>query len=264
MLMKYENKLLSGKVAFVTAAAGGFGRAIVKGLIEKGADVAMTDIDECSLNALAREASGQGGKVWSGVCDVTDIQQIQAAVQECVKKFGRIDILINIAGCAVLKPALEMSEDELQYTLDSCLVGAFRVSKEVAKVMIENKSGGSIVHVSSIASKRALGRGTGGYAAAKAGLNALVRELAVEWAKYKIRVNAVAPCQFRTAGLEKVLDDAKFGGREVVSEKMLSKIPIGRFGEVEEIVGPAIFMASDESSMITGHLLAVDGGYFAI
>ena len=259
-----KKKLLSEKVALVTAAAGGFGSAIVKGLVEKGAEVAITDINEQALNGLADEIRQQGTGVWSGVCDVTYVQQVKGAIQAVVKEFGQIDILVNIAGCAVLKPALEMSEKELKYTLDSCLVGAFRVSKEVAKVMVDKQCGGSIVHVSSIASKRALGRGTGGYAAAKAGLNALVRELAVEWAEYGIRVNAVAPCQFRTAGLEKVLDDPKFGGREVLSEKMLSKIPIGRFGEVQEIVGPVIFLASDESSMVTGHLLAVDGGYFAI
>jgi NAD(P)-dependent dehydrogenase (short-subunit alcohol dehydrogenase family) len=105
-----------------------------------------------------------------------------------------------------------------------------------------------------------LGRGTGAYAAAKAGLNALVRESAVEWAPYKIRVNAVAPCQVRTPSLERVLDSGLHGGRAAVTAKMLSRIPMGRFAEAEDMVGPALFLASAEAAMVTGQVLFVDGG----
>ena len=129
--------------------------------------------------------------------------------------------------------------------------------------MVEAGHGGSVIHMSSIASVRALGRGLGVYAATKAGINALVRELAVEWAPYNIRVNALAPCQFKTIAFEGLLNDPRFGGKKSLTEKMLSKIPLNRFGEPDEIVGPCIFLASDASSMVTGHVLFVDGGYLA-
>jgi NAD(P)-dependent dehydrogenase (short-subunit alcohol dehydrogenase family) len=129
--------------------------------------------------------------------------------------------------------------------------------------MIDATVAGSIIHISSIASARALGRGTGTYAAAKAGVNALVRELAVELAPHGIRANAIAPCQFRTTSFEAVLDNPRFGGREALTARMLGRIPLGRFGQPDEIVGPCVFLASAASSMVTGHVLLVDGGYTA-
>lgn len=255
---------LKGRRTLVTAAAGGFGAAISTALALHGAEMVLTDVNKKAIFDFAESLSRTGSITHASVCDTTDNEQVNSAIEFAVEKLGGIDILINIAGVATLKPILDMSEEDFKDTLNSCLLGAFRCSKAAARIMIQQGTGGAIIHMSSIASLIALGRGTGAYASAKAGLNALVRELAVEWAHHNIRVNAIAPCQFRTAGLEKVLDDPRYGGREALTKKMLSKIPIGRFGKCEDIVGPTIFLASSASAMITGQTLLVDGGYTVI
>ena len=254
---------LKGKVILITGACGGFGSAIVKGVTSFGADVAITDIRQDALDEMGDHLRDKAVRVWTGICDINDDKQITHTVSKVIDEFKRIDVLIDIAGCAVLKPAIEMSKKEFEQTVNSCLGGSFSVAQLVGKHMIENSVAGSIIFMSSIAASQALGRGTGAYAAAKASLNALMRELAVEWAPHGLRVNALAPCQFRTTGLEKVLDDSRFGGREALAKRMLSKIPIGRFGETDEIVGPCLFLASEASSMVTGQVLYVDGGYTA-
>ena len=254
---------LDGKTALVTAGAGGFGQAISLGLAESGANVMVTDIDETAAQSLSERIRSHGSRSLSAACDVTDAAQIEEVVQRTLKEFGQIDILVNIACAAVLTPILEMSESDFERTMSSCLRAAFLLSKSVGREMVSRGAGGSIVHISSIAGSRALGRGTGIYAASKAGVNALVRELAVELGPHQIRVNAVAPCQFRTPPLLKLLDNPKFGGREQLAAKMTSRIPLGRMGEPEELVGPCLFLASEAASMVTGHVLFVDGGFMA-
>lgn len=254
---------LTGKTALVTAAAGGFGEAISLGLAESGASVLVTDIREDGVEELAEQINKLGHRAICAPCDIKNLDQMNNVVDLAVREFGRIDILVNIAGYAVLGSILEMSAEDFDLTVNSSLKGAFQISQSVGRVMVENGHGGSIIHISSIAAARALGRGTGIYAATKAGINALVRELAVEWAPHSIRVNAIAPCQFRTNSFEKILNNPEYGGPEALTEKLLSRIPLGRFGEPDEIVGPCVFLASDASSMVTGHVLAVDGGYLA-
>jgi len=264
MERKQDRFDLSGKVALVTAAAGGFGMAVSRGLAEYGADLAITDIREDAVNKVAEDIRGSGSRVIAARCDIKSAEDIQAIATRTVAEFGHIDILVNIAGYAAMNPVLDMTCDEFDLTVASTLRGAFLISQIVGRIMVGGGRGGSIIHMSSIASARALGRGTGVYAANKAGINALVRELAVELAPHKIRVNAIAPCQFKTLGFDAVLDNPKFGGREKVTQKMLSKLPVGRFGEPEEIIGPCLFLASDAASMVTGHVLFVDGGYMAM
>jgi len=254
---------LDGKVAFVTAAAGGFGSAISQGLAEQGADVVVTDIREDEARAVSDRVAQTGRRTLAIGLDVADPQQIERSVQQTVEEFGRIDVLVNVACAAVLRPVLDMSTADFDRTMASCLRGAFLMSQAVGRVMVSGKTGGTMVHISSIASARALGRGTGMYAASKAGINAMVRELAVEWAEHGIRVNAIAPCQFRTESFERVLDNPRLGGREYLTKKMTARIPLGRFGEPPEIVAPAVFLASEASSMVTGHVLFLDGGYMA-
>ncbi len=254
---------LDGKVALVTAAGGGFGSVISKGLAQQGADVVVTDLNEDALGEVDQQVKQCGRRSLALSLDVSDLEQIDETVARVVGEMGQIDILVNVACNAVLNPVLEMSAEDFDSTIATCLRGAFFVSRAVGQVMVDQGRGGSMVHISSIASARALGRGTGIYAAAKAGVNAMVRELAVEWASHSIRVNAIAPCQFRTESFERVLNDPRHGGCEHLTKKMTSRIPIGRFGEPEEIAAPTIFLVSDASSMVTGHVLFLDGGYMA-
>jgi NAD(P)-dependent dehydrogenase (short-subunit alcohol dehydrogenase family) len=254
---------LDGKVALVTAGAGGFGTAISLGLAQHGADVLVTDVRPDGAEEVSRRVRDLGRRSAFAGCDVADPAQIEHAVEKTVREFGRLDVVVNIACSAVLVPVLEMTAEDFDRTMASCLRGAFLLSKAAGRVLVGQKSGGSVIHISSIASACALGRGTGIYAASKAGVNALVRELAVEWGPHGIRVNAIAPCQFRTISFEKVLDNPRFGGRDKLLAKMADKIPLGRLGQPEEIVGPCLFLASDAAAMVTGHVLFLDGGYTA-
>lgn len=254
---------LNGKTAIVTGGAGAIGSAVAQGLAEHGADVAVLDLQEQEAANVKERIRKIDRRSISIGYDLHDSGQVEQAVAQVVKDFGHIDILIHTAGYGVLGPLLEMTREDFEENLAVFVSGAFVVSQLVAKEMVRTKSGGSIVHISSIVSTRAMGRGTGAYAAAKAGLNALVRESAVEWAPHGIRVNAVAPCQVKTPSLDRLLDSGLHGGREALEEKMTSKIPLGRLGEPEEIVGPCIFLASDAASLITGHVLFADGGYTA-
>jgi len=249
---------LTGKKALVFGAAGGIGAAVTRGLAQAGCDVALFDVNPDATNALAQEVRGivVGG-------NINDAGQVDAAVAATRQKFGRLDVVVNLAYASQLVPIVEMSLDVFEMTVDTCLRGCFLVSQSAGRALIAQGTGGSVIHFSSIAGTVALGRGTGAYAAAKAGMNAMVRETAVEWGAHRIRVNAIAPCQTLTAALNRVLEDPKFGGRAVLLAKMESKIPLGRLAQPEDMVGPTLFLASDAAAMVTGQVLHVDGGYIA-
>jgi len=251
---------LTGRVAMVTGGAGAIGSAVALGLAEHGADVALLDLELDRAEVVAGRIRDLGRRAVALPCDVRSQLLVDAAVADTLQQLGRIDVLAHTAGYGVLKPLLEMPAEEFEGNLSAFLTSAFLVSQAVGRVMVPQGTGGSIIHVSSIASARALGRGTGAYAAAKAGLNALVRELAVEWAPHRIRVNAVAPCQIRTPSLDRLLDSGLHGGREALTERMISRIPLGRLGEPDELAGPCIFLASQAASLVTGQVLFVDGG----
>jgi D-threitol dehydrogenase (NAD+) len=251
---------LTGKHALVTGGGGALGLAICQGFADFGAHVACLDISEEIATAGAQAIRQSGGQqAFPVVCDVRDPKQIERAVAEVLKKFGKIDILVNVAGNGILKPAIEFTLDDWEETIHVYLRSAFLFAKLVGRGMVERGSG-NIINISSVASVVALGRGTAAYASAKAGMNALTRELALEWAKKGVRVNAIAPCQIDTPQLRRLLTDPQFDSDRLMNT-WLDAIAIGRLGRPEEIAGPCIFLASDAASLITGHVLVVDGGY---
>ena len=250
---------LTGKHALVTGAGGGIGRAVCRGFCDFGAEVACLDINEEIASAAAEALLKSGGKALPVVCDVRDPQQIEHAVSYVLEKFGRVDILVNLAGKGILKPVIEFALEEWEEMIQVYLRSTFLFSKAVGQHMLE-RGKGSIINVSSVASVAALGRGTAPYAAAKAGVNALAREMTLEWAKKGVRVNAIAPCQIDSPRLRTMLKDPRFGGEKLM-DTWLEAIPMGRLGRPEELIGPCIFLASDASSLVTGHTLMVDGGY---
>jgi len=251
---------LKAKHALVTGAGGGIGQAISQGLAQFGANVACLDISN-EIAAAAAQSVQQAGdpESFPVTCDVRDPGQVERAVAEVLARFGKIDILVNASGNGILKPAIDFTLEDWEETIHVYLRSTFLFAKLVGRGMVE-RGQGSIINISSVASVVALGRGTAAYAAAKAGVNALTRELALEWAKKGVRVNAISPCQIDTPQLRKMLVDPQFD-REKLMNTWLEAIPMGRIGQPQELVGPCIFLASDAASLVTGHVLLVDGGY---
>lgn len=250
---------LHGKHALVTGAGGGLGSAIAAGFACQGADVACLDLTEevACIGVEAVRTSGRRG--FPVVCDVRDPAAIAEAVDQVLSQFGNVEILVNLAGKGILKPTLEFTIEDWDHMINTYLRSTFLFCQAVGAHMLE-RAQGSIINISSVASLVALGRGTAPYAAAKAGVNALTRELAFEWAKRGVRVNAIAPCQIDTPGLRGMLQDPQFDPERLM-RTWLDAIPLGRLGMPQEIVGAAVFLASEASSLVTGHVLVVDGGY---
>ena len=262
-----DNRLfdLTDKVAVVTGAGanGGLGHAMALGLARFGADVAVPDIDEEGSLKTAGEIRGMGCRSLAMCCDVSIPEQINKLFLEIDRVFGKVDILINNAFAfpSRVHPD-ELTLEAWENTVNVCLTGYFLCAQQAIRRMLKQGTGGSIINISSIAGISALGRGNFPYSVAKGGVNQLTKELAVEYAGQKIRVNAILPCQVRTPGIRKLLDDARFGPS--LRQRLLAGIPLNRLLEPEELVGPAVFLSSDAASAITGVLLPVDGGNLAL
>ena len=252
---------LSGRVALITGAAGALGSRMALGLAEFGADVACVEKTPELAASIASRIREAGRRALELPADVSVTAQAESAVQRTIEELGQIDVLVNTAGFAHHVPAEQLPDEIWDLEVAVNLKGTFNFCRAVGRHMIARKRG-SIVNVSSIAGAVALGRGQAAYCATKGAINNLTRELAIEWAPHGVRVNAIMPCQFLTPGNLRILEDPQFD-RDNLMATWVANIPLGRLGQPDEIVGPVVFLASDASSMVTGHCLAVDGGYLA-
>ena len=243
---------VEGKIAVVTGAGRGIGRALAIGLAEAGADVALLSRTEHDLHEVAETIRGLGRHAYILPTDVTKRDQVAATIQSVIDQAGRIDILVNNAGMNIRSQALNVTDEEWETIMQTNLKSAFLLSQAVAPHMQQN-GGGKIINVASVAGAVALRTGVV-YGASKAALMQMTKILALEWAKFNINVNAVGPWYFRTPLTEKLLDDPQYLG------EILARTPQQRVGELPDLVGPVVFLASDAAAYVNGQTLMVDGG----
>jgi len=253
--MSFPGLDLTNRIAVVIGATSGIGKAIALGLADAGADVVPTGRRAELAAEAAREIEARGRRSLAMAADVSDANSIQALADATITKFGQVDILVNAAGRTVRRPTLEVSDDEWNAIMDTNLTGMLRACRVFGRHMIERRYG-RIINIGSLTSLVALHE-VAAYGASKAGVAALTKSLAVEWAPHGVCVNAILPGVFRTALNEGLLDGTDRG------RELLTRTPMKRFGQPEEVAGAAVFLASEAASFVTGHLLAVDGGFLA-
>lgn len=244
---------LEGKVAIVTGGAQGIGKGIVERYVKENAKVAIFDIDKGMLEATEAEMKSMGGDVITFTVDVLSKEQIFNAVNAVADKWGHIDILVNDAGICPWADFLEIPEEDWDKVMGINLKGYFLMSQAVGRIMSKQKDGGSIIHMSSVNGLAAEAQ-IAHYNVSKGGINMLTMSMALELAKYNIRVNAICPGFIDTR-----LNRSDIENEEWLKE-YLKTIPMGRVGKPSDIASAAFFLASDDSAYITGHLLVVDGG----
>ncbi len=247
---------LAGKVAVVTGGSGGLGRAAAAALAAYGASVVITARRPEALEEAAAEIRREGGEVLPVSCDVTDEESVAAMVRRTLEELGRLDVLLTAAGVARRAPAEELDTGDWDLVMDTNVKGTFLCCREAGKAMIE-RGVGKIITVSSVRAILGHPLGYAAYGTSKGAVNMLTRQLAVEWAKYRINVNSIAPCIFRTPLTEPVLSDPE------KARIFLERIPWGRAAEPQDLVGTVIYLASVASDFVTGQVLYVDGGNVA-
>jgi NAD(P)-dependent dehydrogenase (short-subunit alcohol dehydrogenase family) len=249
---------LNGRVAVITGAASGIGKGIAEGFARAGAQVALLDINQTQVEAAASEIQAESHDAAPFVCDIASADAVRSTIAAVIERFGKIDILVNNAGIGMRAPAESMTDEQWLTVLNINLTGAFFLCREVGGHLIARKSEGRIINMASITAVVGVETGNANYAATKGGILAMTRSLALEWAKHGILVNAIAPSHTRTPLIEALME------RQPETRRYFeNNIPLGRLGEVSDIVGTAIFLASNASVFITGQLVLVDGGHTA-
>jgi NAD(P)-dependent dehydrogenase (short-subunit alcohol dehydrogenase family) len=256
---------LDDRVAVVTGAGanGGIGHAVALGLAHAGAHVFVSDVDAEGAAETAREVLRLGQRAVAVRTDLGQPADVLAMMEAVDREFGHVDILVNNVGIGHRARPESLSLEDWRKVVAVNLDGTFLVTRETGRRMIARKAGGSIVSISSIAGSSALGRGNFVYSVTKAGIIQLTRELAVEWAPHRIRVNAIQPAQTMTKAMDRMLSDPRLDPA-TLKERFLRGIPLDRIGEPEDIAKAAVFLASDAAGFITGHSLPVDGGNLAM
>lgn len=248
---------LTGRVAMVSGAASGMGKAMATAVAEAGADVLLVDMNKEGLEQTARELAPLGRKVVTSVTDVSDLAAIDKLWEKLDKEFGRVDFLGNVAGNGASGKPEEVEMDLIVLALQQLVIGRFYMCQNAGKRMLKQGKG-SIVNIGSLASMNALGRNHVPYSMAMGAVIQMTRELSTEWSSRGVRVNAILPGQITNPGMEKrMIDDPE------IKNTWLRGLPIGRLGRPEEIKGLSVLLASDASSFITGALIPFDGGNLA-
>lgn len=246
---------VAGQVTLVSGGSRGIGRALARGFAERGAHVIITGRNAETLQQTAAEISTSDSKVRPCCCDVSQPPQIKALVATVVEEFGRVDTLLNVAGVNVRKPAEAFTVDEYDFVLDINLKGAFLLAQEVGRQMIEQGSGTQI-NIESLNTFAPL-KGVVPYAMSKGGMAMMTRGLATEWGRYGIRVNSLAPGFILTDLTQKLWSNP------TMQKWAQTNTPLGRLGEVDDLIGSAVFLASKAAAFLTGQIIYVDGGFSA-
>ncbi len=257
MSVDYSSFGLTGKVAIVSGASQGIGRALATALARAGADLVLAKHPaggHDAIHEVQAEIQGLGRRAEIVLTDVSHVDQVQAMVTAAVDTFGRLDILVNNASWTGTTPALDVTEEEYDKTMAASLKSVFFACQAAARVMIP-QGGGKIVNIGSNFGEVAF-KGRSVYAAAKAGVHHLSRALSLEWARQGVTVNVVAPCITETVSRRNILE--RPGYKEWATTQML---PVGRWNQPEDLIGAVLFLSSHLSDMVVGHVLMVDGGW---